>query len=62
MVALGIVPGDGNDTMDMTKRWVSGAGPVYPMSATFRILADKIADKADTLLSMTKELENPMLP
>ncbi len=48
----GVVPGDGGGAMEIDRvlaLW--GADSVYPRPATFRILANKIAEKTEALVS-----------
>ncbi len=56
--ALGIIPGQSGDAMDIDKilaLW--GPDPVHPTTATYRILAKKIVEKVETLLSEPMERE-----
>jgi hypothetical protein len=56
--ALGIVPGQNGDAMEIDKilaLW--GPDPVHPTPATYRILAKKIAEKVECLLTEPAERE-----
>ncbi len=56
--ALSIIPGQSGDAMDIDKilaLW--GPDPVHPTTATYRILAKKIVEKVETLLSEPMEME-----
>ncbi len=55
--ALGIAPSINSDGLDLDRilaLW--GSNPVYSTSATYRVLADKITDKMETVLSEASSL------
>ncbi len=57
--ALGIIPGQSGDALEIDKilaLW--GPDPVHPTPATYRILAKKIVEKVEILLSEPAERES----